>query len=464
MIEWTFQLELVPDSTIPQFKRLRYHRVEIALADIFQRGIHPNSALLDDHERVQTGAPEVILGKLNAEPAYVAALKAHNIGSELSVAPGYFYGQSHDEIEWMLRHVAQWVYFVDDLSYEQLVEIAIAQLRKHWTHKTAKEMTHAVGRDFNGIREFLKRKDPTLVVVSYQSLDEHDLSRVVSVDDFLTEDALLIRHGIELQNFRRADSLAAFTDPQGRLRLFSAIKHCSVEWRREQDNSTALLTYHCAVAGDRVQWQPDLTSNLAARAAAKRVARKFGRGTGTYCFTSSIQDMELVARESRFRLRFPGLSYKDGHAVTDATAQLKTDSVVCYGETSRLWATNSNDQLKHVLRSFGKPVTGRKEELVKRVVELLVEQCEATEKEMDAFFSRHRFVRVGQKPKEKQPFAVLQGRQLRETLVTLYCLRHMRGNVVLEASHVNQSVKLADLAEAFLNGQVDVSGCFVPVV
>ena len=82
---------------------------------------------------------------------------------------------------------------------------------------------------------------------------------------------------------------------------------------------------------------------------------------------------------------------------------------------------------------------------------------------MDAFFSRHRFVRVGQKPKEKQPFAVLQGHRLRETLVTLYCLRHMRGNVVLEAGHLNQSVKLADLAEAYLNGQVDDGGCFVPV-
>jgi len=459
---WTYQLELVPDNAVPQFKRLRYHKAQITLADIFQRGIHPQSACLQDHERDQTRAYEVILERLNADSAYVASLKAHNIGSTLEAANPY-YCQSSDPVEWVLRHVAQWAYFVEDITYEQLVEIAVAQLRRKWRHTVAKEMTHAVGRDFNGIRDFLKRKDPSLVLVSYQSLDDYDLSRVVSVDDFLTEDALLIRHGLELQNFRRTDSLGAFTDAQGRLQLVPTINHCVVEWRQEQDSLTALLTYRCAVTGDQVRWQPDLTPNLAARAVAKQVARKFGRGTGTYCFTCSIPDMELVARNSRFRLRLPGLSYKEAQEVTEATAKLKTESIVCYGENSRLSATNSNEQLKHVLRGFDKPVTGRKEELVKRVAELLAEQYEATEKEMNAFFTRHQFVRLGAKPREKQPFAVLQGHRLRDTLATLYCLRHMRGNVVLEASHLNQSVKLADLAEAYLNGQVDAGGCFVPV-
>jgi hypothetical protein len=163
-------------------------------------------------------------------------------------------------------------------------------------------------------------------------------------------------------------------------------------------------------------------------------------------------------------LKFPGLSYKDGNTVQEATAKLKTDGIVCYGETSHLWANNHNDQLKDVLRGFNRPVSGRKDELVKRLVELLAEEYSATEKELDAFFSQHRFLRLGAKPQLKQPFAVLQGHRLRETLVTLYCLRHLRGNVVLDPAHLNQSVKVADLAAAFLHGQVDVGGCFVPVV
>lgn len=463
MSVWTFQLELAPDEAIPRFKRLRYRRTNVTLRDIFHRGIHPHSAFLGENVRERPGAQEVILEKLNADAAFVASLKAHKVGEEVSMAHTYF-AQTLDEVEWLLRHLAESVYFVDDLSYGDLVEIAIARLRKNWTHAIAKKMTQAVGHDFNGIRDFLKRKDSRLVLTSYNSLDDYDLSRVVSVDDFLTEDALLITTGIELQNFRRADCLAAFLDERGLLKLVPAIKHCVVEWDREQCNWGPLVTYHCAVAGDQVQWHPDLRPERVHRRNARQVAELIGRGTGTYCFTSSIQDMERAERDSRFCLRFPGLSYKEGHIVADATAKLKTEAIVCYGETSKLWASDPNERLKDVLRNFGRPVTGRKDELVKRLVDLLAEQYETTEQKMDAYFSRHRFVRLGAKPSERQPFAVLLDHKLRETLLTLYCLRHMRGNVILEASHINHSVNVPDLAEAFLNGQVDVSGCFVPVV
>jgi hypothetical protein len=45
----------------------------------------------------------------------------------------------------------------------------------------------------------------------------------------------------------------------------------------------------------------------------------------------------------------------------------------------------------------------------------------------------------------------------------MYCVRHMRGNVLLEAQHENTAVGLLDLAEAILMGRVRLSGCFVPV-
>ena len=48
-------------------------------------------------------------------------------------------------------------------------------------------------------------------------------------------------------------------------------------------------------------------------------------------------------------------------------------------------------------------------------------------------------------------------------LLTMYCVRHMRGNVVLEAAHENTSVNLPDLAEAILAGRVRLNGCFVAV-
>jgi hypothetical protein len=325
-------------------------------------------------------------------------------------------------------------------------------------------MANAVGRDFNGIRDFLKQKNPRLVLVGYHSLDEYDLSQVLSVDDFLTEDAL-IRSGIPLQNFRRSDVLQAFTDAEGRLKLVPTIKHCVVEWDHAPGNwGDPLLTYHCEVADGLVRWHPDVKPEAAHRQAAQQVAAIIGRGSGTYCFTCSIQDLELAALDPRFQLRFPGLNYQEGNAVTDATAKLQTESIVCYGEANRLRAEDSNERLKHALRDFGKPVTGRKEDLVKRVAELLAQQYAVAEAQMDEFFTRNRFVRIGAESTNKQPFAALQGHKLRGMLLNLYCLRHMRGNVVLEASHVNESVKVADLAKALLNGHVKVSGSFVPVV
>jgi hypothetical protein len=158
-----------------------------------------------------SAAHEAMLAKLNADTAHGAPLQAHKIGQEVTVNPGY-YGEARDEVEVVLKSLKQEVYFVDDLSYEQLVAIAIAELRKNWTREIAKSMVHAVGGDFSGIRDFLKQKDSRLVLVGYNSLDNYDLSRVVTVDDFITEDALFIRHGISLQNFRRTDALASITD------------------------------------------------------------------------------------------------------------------------------------------------------------------------------------------------------------------------------------------------------------
>ena len=58
---------------------------------------------------------------------------------------------------------------------------------------------------------------------------------------------------------------------------------------------------------------------------------------------------------------------------------------------------------------------------------------------------------------------VLTQHSLRGPLVTLYCLRHMRGNVVLEATHRNESVRLLDLAQALLHKRVTLTGRFVAV-
>jgi hypothetical protein len=460
---WTYQLELVPDSIIPQFRRLHYRKQDVSLEDVFLRGIHPHSAIIANGGYDNTRAREEIQASLNAEDAAVPALKAHSVTWEIEIEPRVC-GSSCDPLETLLQQLAKSVYFVDDLGYEQLVAIAIDRLRKTWSLEIASNMVRAVGRDFAGIRELLKKKDPRIVLTGFHSLNELDLSRVVSVEDFLTEDKLLIQSGIGRQNFRRAGALAKFTDDRGLLRFTPAITHCVVATKQETEHWAPFLTYRCTIGGDRARCVPNLKPDPLQRAKAKLLAQDLGKRQGVYCFTCSINELEAATEDWHLRPCFPELRYGEAKEAAVATASVKPDAVACYGETLRLLASSSNDDLRSALRKFGRPMTGKKDDLLRRLVELLAEQYAAVEGQMNDFFAGHRFIRIGVEGSRVKSFPVLGDHKLRELLLAIYCLRHMRGNVILEASHVNESVKLADLAEAILWGRVRLAGSFVPAV
>lgn len=460
---WTYQLELVPDSVIPQFRRLQYRRQDVSLQDVFIRGIHPHAAVMANGGYDNTRAREEIQVRLNAEDAAVPALKAHSVTWEIEIEPRVC-GSSCDPLETLLQQLAKSVYFVDDLGYEQLVEIAIDRLRKTWNHEVASNMVRAVGRDFAGIRDLLKKKDARIVLAGFHSLNELDLSRVVSVEDFLTEEKLLIQSGIGRQNFRRAGALAKLTDDCGLLRFTPAITHCVVATRQETEHWTPFLTYRCTVEGDRVRCVPNLKPDPLQRAKAKLLAQDLGKKQGLYCFTCSINELEAATEDWHLRICFPELRYGEAKEAAAATANVKPDAVACYGETLRLLANSSNDDLRSALHKFGRPMSGKKDDLLRRLVELLAEQYAAVEEQMNAFFARYRFIRIGIEGSRVKSFPVLADHKLRELLLAMYCLRHMRGNVILEASHVNESVKLVDLAEAILCGRVRLAGSFVPAV
>ncbi len=45
----------------------------------------------------------------------------------------------------------------------------------------------------------------------------------------------------------------------------------------------------------------------------------------------------------------------------------------------------------------------------------------------------------------------------------MYALRHMRGNTILEARHINDTFELEDMARALIKEDVTVNGVFVKV-
>jgi len=462
----TYRLELRPDTEIPQFKRLWWEKVEVPLEEVFHQGIHPHSVVVRSQGRDHTGAATVILERLNAEDAYIADLKAHSLGCEISCNNGgyYGYGSTVDDLERLFQQVSQSVYFVDGLTYEQLVEAAVARLRRIWDHKTARDLVHALGRDFGGIRDFLKRKKADIRLVGYHSLDDYDLSRILMVDDFLTEDMLLVNYGIESHNFRRVTVLDQFTDRAGRIKLTPSIKHCVVDWDFKPGNWEPYVTYRCSIDGSCVEWRPELKPDDKQRQKAAEIAAEVGHGQAKYVFSTSVNEMSEALQQKRFRLRFPDLTYKEKRGEPAASAKVEPASLVCFGESSRLRARLSNEKLKDVLRAFDKKLIGKKEDLVCRIAETMAEQYNAHERELNRYFGRHRFVRLSAQPKQVQSFPVLEKQRLRAPVIIMYCLRHLRGNVILEAGHANDSVGVVDLAQAWLERKVSLNGSFVPVV
>jgi hypothetical protein len=462
----TQKLRLEPDKEVPGLKRLRFSPVEVTVEDVFLRGVHPHSVVRAGNQHDHTGMADTLLAKLNEPSAYLPELKAHSLGHEIA-APGYsVYGcnETPDPVDRLLKYLAENIYFADGLTYEQLLAMAIERLRRVWDGAVARNMLGNVARDFASMREMLKRKNPDIKVTSYAELDDIDVSLLFTVDDFLTEEQLLLSFGLESRNFRRVDALKAFTDDEGRLRAAAGIDRCQVSWGYERSGEMPLVAYQCHATGRQVRWMPSMSDNVRQREKTREVARRWGKGSGRYCFTADLADMPKIIEELRMRLSFPDLKYTGGEKTeSEATAQVRQKAVLTFDAPFRIKADSSNEAIKDMLRRFDRKLTGRKEDLVQRLAELLAEQYAMKAPEMDQFFGARRFIRLTHERTESKRLPVLQGHPLVGHLLTMYCVRHMRGNVVLEAAHENTSVNLLDLAEAILAGRVRLNGCFVAV-
>ncbi len=461
----SYRLRLVADATVPRFQRLEFVLEDVSLADVFHHGVHPHSHTTGlGHDC--WGTTDAIIERMNADDAFVPGLKAHLLGFNIvkPTTPAYWQRKPTVMLDDLLKKLRASVQFVDGISFGELRDIAATHLRETWGHSVARELARGVGSDFAGIRAFLKSIKPDIKLTGYGSLDDYDLGRMLSVDDFLTEDRLLLQHGLELQNFRCAGVLPGLVTDSGYLRLVPRIEDCNVEWRTHPDNRDATLKYKCLVSGDRVRWLPDLGNSDSQRDYARTLAQRVGRGTGRYCFDSSLSVMEEVLDDLCFRLRFPRLRY--GAVVTEWTpaAKLQHSAVPCYMVAKPIDAERTNEHLQETLREFGWKTSGRKEQLVGRIAELLAEEYGRVEHELDEFFARRRFVRLKSGHLNWQRFPVLSGHGLSSSLLAMYCLRHMRGNTILEASHRNTSVTLTDLAEALLHRRVKLDGAFVEVL
>ena len=80
------------------------------------------------------------------------------------------------------------------------------------------------------------------------------------------------------------------------------------------------------------------------------------------------------------------------------------------------------------------------------------------------YFSEHRFVRITAMPPKSERLPLLEDAPLlRNLLLTMYSVKHLRGNAILDVAHENNTYTEEQLALALVAGKVGLSGAFLRV-
>jgi hypothetical protein len=84
--------------------------------------------------------------------------------------------------------------------------------------------------------------------------------------------------------------------------------------------------------------------------------------------------------------------------------------------------------------------------------------------QLDEYFRANRFIRVQcSPPGDPRAFPLLEGLDLRNMILTMYMVKHLRGNTILEAGHNNDTFDLLSLARSLIKKEVSVDGSFMRV-
>ncbi|GAI36770.1 unnamed protein product, partial [marine sediment metagenome] len=251
--------------------------VEVDLQTILKNGVHPAGLTINPHSRDTSNLADRIIKELNEDTVIITELRQLGYCTDVSVPRrSYYYNETPLKIT--IRNIADCVYFVDDLRYVDLLQIAREQLQKKWCNDVAKKLLLATGGAFNDIRRFLKGKDKTLKLSSYVDLDNYDLGEILSLEDFAHFEKTLISYGLPRTNFRAlkfAEKLTVGSN-QNLISFASSINHFQTVWRESSNepyNHYTKIVYNCQVNNDQVRFIPNLDTRPGTREQAKLIAQ-----------------------------------------------------------------------------------------------------------------------------------------------------------------------------------------------
>ncbi len=458
----TIRLWLEADMDIPAFNRLRYKETDAPLPDIIFRGIHPSLMDSEITGREIESLRRQLYALLNEPEMKIPHLAGLGYGVDLEESNLYY---SRYDLEANLARIAERIRFVDELDYPRLVELAVECLRGKWYHVIARELAQKVYPDFNDLRDFLKQKYKQIKLSGYKDLDNYDLSRITAVDDFTGQDKALIACAVKEPNFRKTSFLEKITTPDGFLSLTRRFDWFGLELQEQQRPSEMDLYFLCEVEGETIHVMPDPEADPVKRRKAESFARRWSGGTGAWCFSATFDTIGKMLEEPKIKLTFDGFRYGEKSPSPPAACMsvrgpaLKRFAVQCYPTED-----STNELVKDILGGHEISMTGRKEQLLEKLVALATQRYKALESNLDRFFTGHTFLKIPQHERKKgKPFPVLKDKPLDQLILGMFIARHLRGNVVLEAAGENSAVGIEDTARALIDKRIDLDCDFIAV-
>ena len=457
----TFRFWVEPDAQFPMFRRLAWGLVDVSIRDVLMGGVHPWEQTQDGTDK-HPSVIDAFLQRLNDDTAKVAELESFGYGHDVSAQQGYYY-EKKTRFERTLEYLQKDVRFVDDLSYLQLLDIAKQRLRESWNHRTARTLAERTCPGFQELRRFLKAKDKTIKLSGYDDIEQYDLGQVLSPDDFEGRDSLLISEAIPSLNFRKASCLGGVTDSQGRLRLTPDIREVTLTMV-PQASDYVHLVWHVERDGETCRFRPEIGKSDAKRRKAGEFAEQWRTDDGRLCFSTSLERLALMVDQRVALPSFPTLNYTYDHRGPTATAEVDERRVQAFHIGGFYDRKSNGDTLKGILREYGVSMTGNKDALLGKLAGLATKQYEERRKELGAYFSEHCFIRINAVPPKSERLPLLEDEPLlRNLLLTMYAMKHLRGNAILDVAHENSTYTEEQLALALVAGKVGFSGAFLRV-
>ena len=450
---------LEPDLRMPVFLCLRCQSVEVPIRDVLLEGIHPESALGMSGDWCQ--AAEMLTQTLNQERYRFAPLSVHRLNFDVAPSKDGFHHDRRTGLERTLEAVSNSVYFTDQADYSLILNTSIERLRNHWNEDSAWNLLRSGGGRFSEMRTFLKEKHPDLKVSSYEELNGLRMSSLVSVEDFLPQERSVVGEALACQNFRHTAVLDELTDSQHRMRFLKRIEWFGLVFNPGRLPGNGHVKYACELRGEQVHFTPELKHETPQRLFAKAIAQKYRTAGGDYCFSMPVDRVQEILDQEAVSLQFNNVRYLQRPAGLAVTGRLRKEQIPKFGISWRKLETL--EQFRDALRTHGEKISGTKEQLLKRTAGLVAARYAAVAPELSEWFADNPFVRVPQEQNFAEPFPLLEDDPLKNLLLSLFLMRHLRGNIVVDVNHENQSVQPEDMAEALLCGKVKLSGCFLRV-